>query len=640
VAVQQAAGHARAVRDQNRALTCRGCTLAGSAAEGLAVKSSVAANGPYLTSVGGHVRGTGPYSSLISTLDRLDALADEADRETLAALRDRLQTGRLRVLVAGEAKRGKSTLVNALLGREILPTGVTPLTAVATTVTYGTEELARVTFLDGRTAACTFAELDDFATERGNPGNRRGVASVAVEVDAPILARGMELVDTPGTGSVHEHNTAAADSALPTMDAAVFVLTADPPVSASERDLLSRVASLSVSRFVVLNKADYLDDPGLTEALDFTGRVVAQATGEPAKVYALSARGALAGVGDVGFEAFATDFRGYLETRRAADLERSVAAHLRRLTGSLLDEVTLARRAARMREGAAAERVAAFTGRLRTVQERGQEAEDLAAAESRRMLAELNEAAERETARLAATLITEVGRMLGGELREVAAAKVERLGRARLADVTRDVVETWRQAERGRLERRLEGLEARLASDLNAELDAIRGAAADLLGLDLAVPSPGQRLSGDLRLFYGMQEDVGQTELLAGAIRRRLPGKAGRRRARDYLEREALNLADSKVGRARADLQYRLAEATRALSRAMRLRYAEGTGRLETALETAAQLRQATAGEAGRRDRQLAGREDALRALAASLESDSEGKQDHQAGAAGVLPLR
>jgi small GTP-binding protein len=569
------------------------------------------------------VRGTGPHASLTSALDELDALADDAAREMIAGLRDRLQAGRLRVLVVGEAKRGKSTLVNALLGREVLPAGVTPLTAVATTVTYGSEELARVVFLDGRTVTRPLGELDDFVTERGNPGNRREVADVTVHVDAPILARGMELVDTPGTGSVHEHNTAAADSALPTMDAAVFVLTADPPVSASERDLLARVAGLSVSRFVVLNKADYLDEAGLAEALDFTGRVVAEAAGEPAMIYALSARAALAGGGDAGFEAFAADFGGYLDTGRAADLERSVGAHLRRLAGSLLDEVTLARRAAQMRDGAAAGRVEAFAGRLRAVQERGQDAGDLAEAESRRMLAELNEAAAHETARLEAALAAEVARMLTADLASATPAETERLGRARLADITRDAIETWRRSERDRLERRLEGLEARLAGDLSAELDALRGAAAELLGLDLAVPGPGRRLSGDLRLIYTLQEDVGQTELLAGAIRRRLPGEAGRRRARNYLEREARNLADGQVGRARADLQYRLAEATRALSRAMRLRYAEGTGRLQAALETAAELRRATAGEAEQRDRQLAAREDALRALAARLGSDA-----------------
>ena len=585
------------------------------------------------------MRETGPYPSLTSTLDELDMLADEPARATLAGLRDRLQSGRLRVLVVGEAKRGKSTLVNALLGREILPSGVTPLTAVATTVTYGTQELARVAFLDGRTATCLLAELDDFVTERGNPGNRRQVAGVTVEVNAPILAGGIDLVDTPGTGSVHEHNTAAADSALPTMDAAVFVLTADPPVSASERDLLTRVAGLSVSRFVVLNKADYLDHGGLAEALDFTERVVGEATGEPTRIYALSARAALTGAGDAGFEAFAADVRCYLETGRAADLERSVAAHLLRLTGSLLDEVRLARRAAQMRHGAAAGRVAAFTDRLQAVQDRAQDAGDLAAAESRRMLTELNEAAKHETARLAATLVSEVGRMLAAELASAGAGETERLGRSRLAGMTADAVETWRQAQQERLEHRLEGLEARLVGELNAELEAIRGAAADLLGLDLAVPGPGHRLSGDLRFIYTLPEDVGQTELLAGAIRRRLPGEAGRRRARHYLELQAQNLADAQVGRARADLQYRLAEAARALSRVLRLRYAEGTGRLRTALQTAAGLRQATAGEAAQRDRQLAGREDALRALAAGLEPESEGNQDHQAGAASLFPL-
>ena len=69
-----------------------------------------------------------------TVLDSLDELADAPDQETLAALRDRLASARLRVLVAGEVKRGKSTLVNALLGREVLPAGVIPLTAVAATV--------------------------------------------------------------------------------------------------------------------------------------------------------------------------------------------------------------------------------------------------------------------------------------------------------------------------------------------------------------------------------------------------------------------------------------------------------------------------------------------------------------------------
>ncbi len=199
----------------------------------------------------------GEPDPLLRALTELSGL-DGDDLASVDDLHGRLAERRLRVLVAGEAKRGKSTLVNALLGRPLLPMGVTPLTAVVTTVRYGKDESATAVFRTGRTESFPLTKLDDLVTERSNPGNRRGLASVTVVVDAPVLARGVELVDTPGTGSVYAHNTAEAEAALETMDAAVLVLTADPPVSASERELMARVAKLSVTMFVVLNKADYL----------------------------------------------------------------------------------------------------------------------------------------------------------------------------------------------------------------------------------------------------------------------------------------------------------------------------------------------------------------------------------------------
>ena len=229
---------------------------------------------------------------MLAALDELAALGTPEDRAALDELRARLGERRLRVLVAGEAKRGKSTLVNALLGRAVLPAGVTPLTSLATTVRYGPDPGRRAVFADGRVEHFPLSALEDLVTERRNPGNRRNVGSVTVMVDAPVLARGVELVDTPGTGSVYAHNTAAAEAALETMDAAIFVLTADPPVSASERELMARVADLSVTMFVVLNKADYLTGTDLAEALEFTASVAAEAAGHPVRVYPLSARGA------------------------------------------------------------------------------------------------------------------------------------------------------------------------------------------------------------------------------------------------------------------------------------------------------------------------------------------------------------
>src|ERR1700685_3658508 len=118
--------------------------------------------------------------ALTSALDELAGLADESDTAVLTALRERLRAARLRVLVVGEAKRGKSTLINALLGREVLPSGVTPLTAVATTVRYGNDPRAEVLFLDGHEEKHPLTALAAFATEPGNPRNRRGVAGVTV----------------------------------------------------------------------------------------------------------------------------------------------------------------------------------------------------------------------------------------------------------------------------------------------------------------------------------------------------------------------------------------------------------------------------------------------------------------------------
>jgi Dynamin family len=574
---------------------------------------------------------SGPDASgpLLAALAELAALGTAEDQQALAELRTRLDAARLRVLVAGEAKRGKSTLVNALLGRPVLPAAVTPLTALPTTVRSGHPEEVRAVFADGRAQRFPLAALEDLVTERHNPGNRRNLSSVTVLVDVPVLARGVELVDTPGTGSVYAHNTAAAETALDTMDAALFVLTADPPVSASERELMTRVAARSVRMFVVLNKADYLAPGELAEAVEFTGQVVGEAAGRPVRVYPLSARAALTAGDDPGFAAFHADFTGYLDRERAADLQLSAVAQARRLAGSLGDEVALARRAAELRSGDAAGRVEAFAARLAAVSARGRDAAGLVRADSARMLAELNEAAQRAARDRTREVGDELTALLDGPLRSAGAAEIERSGRARLAELAVTAAESWRQRQAARLEEGLARLDARMIEDLRAELAAVRAAAADLLGLALTMPGGAERLAPDLRFFYLVAENTGQTELLAGAIRRHLPGEAGRRRARAYLRREVAELVPRLIGRARADLQYRLAEATRQLARATAARYTEGTGRLENALQRATARWETTAGESAQQDRELAARQQALDRIGALLDAAAPAPQQH-----------
>ena len=107
---------------------------------------------------------------LDEVLSVLDDLATQDDRERLAEHRQRVEARRLRVLIEGDAKHGKSTLVNQKFGRDVLPTGVAPVTAVVTTVRRAeADDHIEVTFQDGRVARHDLAELADFVSERGNP---------------------------------------------------------------------------------------------------------------------------------------------------------------------------------------------------------------------------------------------------------------------------------------------------------------------------------------------------------------------------------------------------------------------------------------------------------------------------------------
>jgi GTP-binding protein EngB required for normal cell division len=561
---------------------------------------------------------------LVTALNSLAPLGTGRDREQIQALLDRLDAARLRVLVAGEAKRGKSTLINALLGRDVLPAGVTPLTAVATTVRYGDDSRVEVVFGDGHEEKHPLTALADFVTEKRNPRNERMVADVTVYLAASVLAGGVELVDTPGTGSVFGWDTEAAHEALRTMDAAVFVLTADPPVSASERDLLGQVAELSVMTFAVLNKADHLDEAGLAEAAEFTRRVLADA-GQPGPVYPMSARAALDG-GDAGFTAFEADFAAYLLSRREADLRASAIAQAHRIAVWLLDEVALTRQVAQMRAGRAADRVEQFGARLAEVAVHGRDAVAVVNAESARLLSALNEAAGQDAARLGGEIGGQLDVLLDGELRAAAPGEIERRGRERLTALTVAAARAWRQQQTQAIEQGLARVDARLAADLRTELDVLRESAAELLDLDLAVPEPEGRLAASRRFFFTTGEDIGQTELLAGAVRRRLPGEFGRRTAIGQLRREAPGMVARQIGRARGDLQYRLAEASRALVRVIEQRYADGTGRIRSALQAAAGLREASAAEAAAAQRELAEREAALRHALGLLDQAAETK--------------
>ena len=200
-----------------------------------------------------------------SRLLRLVGLAQELGAEPVAEeareLAARVSEGRFNVACVGQFKRGKSTLLNALIGYEVVPTGFVPVTAVPTVIRFGDALHARIRMRDGSWQDIAMTELNEYVTEERNPENRKQVDGAEVFVPSPLLSSGMCFVDTPGLGSVFTGNTATTQAFIPHIDAALVVVGADPPIAGEELSLVEAVGKQVQDLILVINKSDRTSDP-------------------------------------------------------------------------------------------------------------------------------------------------------------------------------------------------------------------------------------------------------------------------------------------------------------------------------------------------------------------------------------------
>ncbi|BAF58801.1 hypothetical protein PTH_0620 [Pelotomaculum thermopropionicum SI] len=237
---------------------------------------------------------------VLNELEAVDFYAHQRESLHLAAyvkeVREKLRQDRFNLVVLGEFKRGKTTFLNALLGAEILPTAVVPLTSIITEIRYGEILKCKVCFLHGGTKEIELSEVAGYVTEEGNPGNEKKVKLVQLEYPSPYLKEGVVLIDTPGVGSVYQNNTHETYNYLPKVDAAIFMLSSDQPLSQAECDFLKTIKQYSTKTFFVLNKIDYLEDKDRQKALDFARKILKEKAGfENVDVIPLSAKMALEG---------------------------------------------------------------------------------------------------------------------------------------------------------------------------------------------------------------------------------------------------------------------------------------------------------------------------------------------------------
>lgn len=235
---------------------------------------------------------------LASIAEILQVLArerkDEERTHSIQRLLADLAEDAFRLAVIGKYNRGKSSLMNAMLGHYWLPTGILPLTSVITTVRYGTKQRVLIR-TEGSSLAheISLRDLPQYVTEEFNPGNRKRVDVAEVQLPSDLLRYGFLFIDTPGLGSGITANTEATQRFLPEVDAAVVVLSFESPLDQGDIDLLLTLHRMRRKLFIVLNKADLVSPDERDRITSFVRDRLAEQLQEVPLLFPLSVRDGL-----------------------------------------------------------------------------------------------------------------------------------------------------------------------------------------------------------------------------------------------------------------------------------------------------------------------------------------------------------
>lgn len=195
-----------------------------------------------------------------------------------------------------------------------------------------------VFFNDGSRRKIEARDMAFYVTEKNNPKNEKDVKRVEIHYPSPYLKHGVQIIDTPGVASVHGHNTDTTYRYLPHADAAVFLVSVDPPITEAELKFLGDLKGYATRIFFVLNKVDMVGAVDRQESLEFTRQVIEKQAGlKNAEIFSLSARQALeaksdggeAGLKESGLPAFEQMLDDFLLGERGRVFLVSTAAKIR-----------------------------------------------------------------------------------------------------------------------------------------------------------------------------------------------------------------------------------------------------------------------------------------------------------------------
>jgi GTP-binding protein EngB required for normal cell division len=231
----------------------------------------------------------GPDADLQTRFARLEKTTDDARllrelervitahglielRGALVMLLERLENHVFEIGIFGRVSSGKSSLLNHLLESEVLPVGVTPVTAFPTRVSYGIRPQAIIEFAEDKPQTVELSRLTEFATEQQNPGNAKHVMRIRVQVPAGRLREGVTYVDTPGLGSLATAGAEETVAYLPRCDLGIVLVDAASTLTHEDLAIVQALYQSGAQAMVLVSKADLLGAAERRQASEYAER--------------------------------------------------------------------------------------------------------------------------------------------------------------------------------------------------------------------------------------------------------------------------------------------------------------------------------------------------------------------------------
>lgn len=207
-------------------------------------------------------------AAVLSLIDKMYTLEEVKSnpelKKRLDSLKTKINNEKIIMVVAGEFKRGKSSLINALLnekGCELFPVDPDITTNLVSTITYGAEEKISIV-LDGKnneSMAINRNDIAEYVTEQKNEGNTKRAKMLQIASPNPILNDGLTIVDTPGV-AINPDHTAITYEFIPNADLVLYTTDIQAPLDGSEMDFIKTIHTYCKNIIFVVTKKDLVAD--------------------------------------------------------------------------------------------------------------------------------------------------------------------------------------------------------------------------------------------------------------------------------------------------------------------------------------------------------------------------------------------